>query len=174
MNIWKIDLGHSQVNFSVRHLMITTVRGVFARFDGEIKLDPTNFSTASVDLRIDVSSLNTGETQRDEHLQREDFFDAQQFPTMRFRSREVEQLNPREAVLNGDLTIKGITLPVRLHVTHQGQQIAPDGQTHHGFHAVGDLNRDDWGLNWNVVLDNGGWLVGKSIKLEIDLGLIQT
>jgi polyisoprenoid-binding protein YceI len=172
MTNWNIDLGHSQVNFSARHMMLTTTRGLFTQFGGIVQFDPTNLTDSIVEITIDTSSISTGEAKRDEHMKLEDFFEVKQFPTMNFKSRKVEAINSQKAKMTGDLTIKGITKEVVLEVTNFGQQTSQTGQVHAGFNAITTINRDDWGLTWNVALDAGGWLISKEVKIEIDLELI--
>jgi polyisoprenoid-binding protein YceI len=109
MTTWKIDLGHSQVNFSARHMMLSTTRGLFTQFEGMIEFDPTNLTQSTVEIAIDTSSISTGEAKRDEHLKLEDFFAVKQFPSMTFKSRKVEPINSQKAKMTGDLTIKGIS-----------------------------------------------------------------
>lgn len=171
-SVWKIDPKHSLVQFSARHMMVTTVRGFFSGVDGtiyDVADDPTQ---SSVEVTIDASSVTTGDPQRDGHLRSADFFDVEQFPTLTFKSRRIEGTR-EEFKLIGDLTIRGITREVALDVTYNGVGKTPYGATVAGFAAEGKLNRKDWGLNWNVGLEAGGVLVSDQIKLSLEIEATQ-
>jgi len=170
---WKIDPAHSAIHFSVRHMMISNVRGEFQRFEGTIDLDEQNPENTTVDIRIDASSINTREPQRDAHLRSADFLDVENHPYITFKSTRVERTGEKTARLHGDLTIRGITKPVVLDVEHSGILTNPWGVTSAGFEARAKINRKDWNLTWNQALEAGGVLVGDEIKVEIELELLK-
>lgn len=170
---WKIDPAHSAIHFSVRHMMISNVRGEFQRFDGTIDLDEQNPENTTVDIRIDASSINTREPQRDAHLRSADFLDVENYPYITFKSTRVERTGEKTARLHGDLTIRGITKPVVLDVEHSGILTNPWGNPSAGFEARTKINRKDWNLTWNQALEAGGVLVGDEIKVEIELELLK-
>lgn len=170
---WKIDTAHSEVNFAVRHMMISKVRGQFEKFDGTIEFDPDQPENTRLDVTIDINSINTKEEQRDNHLRSADFFDAANFPTMTFKSTGVELTGEDTARLRGDLTIRGETRPVNIDVEYAGMAKSPWGTTSAGFSARASLNREEWGLTWNQALETGGWLVGKDVDIFIDVELIK-
>lgn len=170
---WQIDHAHSHISFTARHMMISKVRGTFEKFSGEINFDEDNPTNSTAYVEIDLSSINTREEKRDAHLRSADFFNVDEYPTMTFKSTRVEQIEPNKGKLYGDLTIRGITKPVVLDVEYHGLQKSPWGQEQAGFSATATINRKDWELNWNVALETGGWLVGDTIQIEIDLELIK-
>ena len=170
---WQIDSAHSRVQFSVRHMMISTVRGRFNAFSGTVEFDEDNPTSSSVDVVIDVASIDTREQQRDDHLRSPDFFDAANFPDMTFKSKRIEQTGEKSGRMIGDLTIKDITKEVTLDVEYAGQAKSPWGTTSAGFAASGSIDRKDFGLNWNQVLETGGILVGDAIKIDIEVELIK-
>ena len=170
---WNLDTTHSQIQFSVRHMMISKVRGEFPKFSGSVSLDENNPATASLDITIDVSSINTREAQRDGHLKSPDFFNVEVYPNITFKSTSVKVTGSNTAVLTGDLTIRDVTKPVSLDVEFLGFAKSPWGTTNAGFTASGKINREEFGLGWNVALETGGVLVGKDIELNIEAELIK-
>ena len=169
MTLWNIDTTHAQANFAARHMMITTVRGSFNKITGTINFDPANPSAASVEAVIDTTTMSsTGNDQRDGHLKSPDFLDIEKFPTITFKSTKVEA-NGSEGKIYGDLTIKGVTKPVVLQAEFLGQGKSPFGTTVAGFNGKTKINREDFGLNWNMALEAGGWLVSKDITIELDV-----
>lgn len=168
---WQIDSTHSTVTFSVRHMMISTVRGRFEKFSGSVNFDDKNPANTTVDVQIETASVNTNEAQRDGHLRSADFLDAENHPTLNFKSKRVELIDSNVGKLIGDLTIRGVTHEVVLDVEYFGQNKNPWGATVAGFSASTTINRKDWGLVWNVALETGGILVGDKIKIEIELEL---
>jgi polyisoprenoid-binding protein YceI len=172
--VWTIDPAHSLIEFSVKHLMISTVKGRFNTFSGAITVDPNDFTTGSVEVTIAVSSISTGVDQRDAHLRTADFFEVEQYPTITFRSTRVEHVDDDEYYLFGDLTMHGVTKQVRLDVTHEGQIKDPMGATQRaGFTATTNLLRKDFGLTYGAVLETGGVALGDKIKVEIHLEAVQ-
>lgn len=171
MALWNIDTAHAQANFAARHMMITTVRGSFNKITGTINFDPANPSAASVEAVIETASMgSTGNDQRDGHLKSPDFLDVENFPTITFKSTKVEaSADGSTAKITGDLTIKGVTKSVVLDSEFLGQGKSPFGTTVAGFNGKTKINREDFGLTWNMALETGGWLVAKDITIELDL-----
>ena len=170
---YQIDQSHSQVQFSVRHMMISKVRGWFETFDGVINLDEETPSNSDVEIRIDAASINTHDTRRDEHLRSTDFFNAAEFPYLTFKSKQVDVLDEQRALLTGDLTIRNITHEVTLDVEYTGSAKSPWGTTSYGFAAHTVIDRKDWNLTWNAALETGGMLVGDDITIDIELELVK-
>lgn len=170
---WKIDSAHSAIQFSVRHMMISKVRGNFENFSGTIDFDPDNMTNTSVDVTIDAASISTREAQRDGHLKSPDFLDAENYPAVTFKSSRVEQTGAKSGKLYGDLTIRTITRPVVLDVEYAGLAKSPWGTTSAGFSASTKINRKDWNLTWNQALETGGVLVGDEIAISIEVELVK-
>lgn len=170
---WQIDQAHSEVNFAVRHMMISTVRGQFEKFSGIIEFDPETPENTTIDVTIESASINTKETQRDGHLRSPDFLNVTEFPNLTFKSTDVKIISDNQAQLTGDLTIRNITQSVILDVEYAGMAKSPWGTTSAGFSAKATINREDWGLTWNQALETGGWLVGKEIDISIEVELVQ-
>lgn len=170
---WKFDPSHSSVQFVARHMMLSKVRGEFEKFNVDLNLDMDNPENSSVEARIDANSINTREPQRDAHLRSPDFLNAAEYPELIFKSTRVERTGEDTAKVYGDLTIRGVTRPVVLDVTYTGMSKSPWGTTNIGFEATTKINREDWGLTWNVALETGGWLVGKEITINIETEFIQ-
>ena len=164
---YALDQSHSHVSFSARHLMVTKVRGRFPVTAGHLDIaqDPTQ---SSVVATIDVAAVDSGDPKRDEHLRSADFFDAEKYPHVTFRSTKVDDHGNGEFTLDGELTVRETTRPVTLQGEYLGSQASPWGDTRVGFTAETEINRKDWGLEWNVALETGGVLVGDKIKLTID------
>jgi polyisoprenoid-binding protein YceI len=165
---WAIDPSHSSVEFVVRHLVVTKVRGRFGTFEGTITIDPSDPHASSVEVSIQTTSIETGDEQRDAHLRTSDFFAADEFPTMTFRSTSVRPAGSDYEV-EGDLTIKGVTKPVTLSLEYNGTSPDPWGGTRAGFSAETEINRRDFGLDFDVKLDTGGALVGEKIKVQLEI-----
>src|SRR5690606_5196459 len=161
---WKLDPTHSQVEFAVKHMMFTTVRGRFAGVDGTVRADPANPSNSSVEVVIDAGSIDTRAEDRDTHLRSEDFLDVEKHPQITFRSTGVEGAHAEPGAkfkVNGELTIRGVTRPVTLDATYEGTGTDPWGGTRSGFSAATKIDRRDFGLTWNQALETGGVLVGQ-------------
>lgn len=167
MSLWKIDPTHSEVNFKVKHLVISTVTGRFDAFDASIESSLDDFSDAKITFEADVTTINTKNEQRDGHLKSPDFFDAAQFPKMSFASRAVKKLSDHELQLVGDLTMRGVTKEVTLEVIYNGSIAGFDGNPVAGFEVRGAVNRFDFGLQWNAVTEAGGVVVSNQVKIEI-------
>ncbi len=171
---WKIDPAHSHVEFSVRHLMISTVKGAFGDVRGTVWTDDSDAATALVDITIQVASIDTRQEQRDAHLRSADFFDVARFPTITFRSRLVEgNLRASQFRLVGDLTIRDVTRGIVLEVSSEGRLIDPWGAERAGFSARGKIDRTDFGLTWNQALEAGGLLVGNNIEISVEVELLR-
>jgi polyisoprenoid-binding protein YceI len=170
---WTVDATHAEVGFSVRHLMISTVRGRFGAVTGTVTLDEATPANSRVDVTVDVNSIDTRTEQRDGHLRSADFFDVATFPTMHFVSTRVEGNSTGEFRLTGNLTIRDVTREVALDVVAEGRGMDPWGNERAGFSATGKINRDDFGLGWNQALEAGGVVVSNEVKLSIDVELVR-
>jgi polyisoprenoid-binding protein YceI len=170
---WTVDYNHSSVNFGVRHLMIHTVRGQFERFQIAIDFDETKPETTFVEAIIEAASIDTNNDRRDDHLRSADFLDAANYPTIAFQGKRVELKNDRQARLIGDLTIRGLTREVSLNVEFAGTMKDPWGMTHAGFSASTRIDRRDWGLVWNQIIEGSAVLVGDEITITIELELVK-
>lgn len=169
--VWTIDASHSNVGFVARHLMVTKVRGRFNSVNGTITIaaDPLQ---SKVEATADIASVTTGDEKRDEHLRSSDFFDAANHPTMKLVSTGIEKRG-NGFVLRTDLTIKGVTKPVDFDLQFEGVGADPWGGTRAGFSAQADVNRKDWGLEWNMTLETGGVLVGDKVKIELEVEAVK-
>ena len=170
---WSIDPGHSNVEFAVKHLMISSVKGRFGINSGALHLDDADPSKTSVEIEIDAASVDTRQEQRDNHLRSADFFDTAQHPKIVFRSTRVDGDTSGEFAITGDLTIKNVTRPVALKAEFEGEVRDPWGGERLGFSAEGKINRKDFDLTWNQALEAGGWVVGDDIKLRIDAEFVK-
>lgn len=166
---WNIDLAHSGIGFTIRHMVVSKVRGRFAKFSGSLNLDDEDLTRSVVEATIDASSIDTGTPDRDTHLRSADFFDVERFPELRFRSARIEKLGNDRYKVTGDLTIRDVTREVSLDVEAGGQAKDPWGNERIGFVAKTALNRKDFGLEWNQVLEAGGVLVGDRVDIELDV-----
>jgi polyisoprenoid-binding protein YceI len=172
-DVWNMDASHSSIQFRVRHLMISNVRGEFGEFSGRIQFDGKDFSTTKADVTIQVASIDTREPDRDEHLRSADFFDASTYPTITFKSKRVQGGNDRKFSLVGDLTMRGVTKEVVLDVEGTPVVKGMRGETRVGASATTQINRQDFGVKWNRALDAGGVVVGDEIQITIDLELVR-
>jgi polyisoprenoid-binding protein YceI len=169
---WAIDPAHTTVEFAVKHLMITTVRGRFADLNGLLELDEARPEQSRVDVTIDAASIDTRQSDRDAHLRSADFFDVERFPTLRFTSRRIERAGGAFTV-EGELTIRGVTRPVTLSVTEEGRTQDPWGGQRVGYSATTKINRKDFGLTWNQALETGGFVVGDEVKITADVEFVR-
>jgi polyisoprenoid-binding protein YceI len=171
---WNIDTAHASAEFAAKHMMITTVRGGFKSVTGTIDFDPANPSQASVEATIDTASLSsTGVEQRDNHLKSADFLDIENFPTITFKSTKVEpNADGTSAKVTGDLTIRGVTRTEVLDAEFLGQINSPFGDVRAGFAGTTKINREDYGLTYNMALEAGGWLVGKEVSISLEVEAI--
>jgi polyisoprenoid-binding protein YceI len=169
---WSIDPAHSHVEFAVRHLMISTVKGRFGLVTGTVKTG-ADLAKGEVDVEIDAASIDTREAQRDAHLKSADFFDVERYPTITFRGAQITDVSGDRFKLTGDLTIHGVTREVTLDVTSEGRGKDPWGGERAGFSATTKIKRSDFGLTWNQVLETGGIAVGDEIKISLDIEAIK-
>jgi polyisoprenoid-binding protein YceI len=170
---WQTDYGHSSIEFSARHMMLSKVRGQFEKYTVTVNANEDDVTNSTVDVQIDVASINTRDANRDGHLKSPDFFDAGNFPYITFKSSRLERLSESSAKLYGDLTVRDVTNPVVLDVEYHGQAKSPWGTTNAGFTASTKISRKDWNLTWNVGLETGGVLVGDEIALQIEIELVK-
>ena len=170
---WVIDKAHSEIGFKIKHLMISNVKGVFNDFDAEIFSSGDDFLSTDIDLWLDPKSIDTGNTDRDNHLKGADFFDSEQYKEINFTSNTIEKKGDNFS-LYGDLTIKGITKQVKLDVEFGGIMKDPWGNTKAGFTVTGKINRKDWGLNWNAALETGGFLVSDDVTINCEIQLLKS
>jgi polyisoprenoid-binding protein YceI len=171
--LWKTDASHTSINFVARHMMLSKVRGEFQDFSVDFNLDTEQPEAATVEARIQAASIFTKDGQRDGHLKSADFLSVETYPDLVFKSTKIERTGEETARLHGDLTIRDVTKPVVLDVNYLGTSKSPWGATSIGFEAKTKINREDWGLTWNVALETGGWLVGKEISIEIEAEFVQ-
>ena len=170
---WEIDSSHSGIHFSVRHMVVAKVRGQFDRWTGTVSAPEGDLSRGTVEVVIDASSINTGVAQRDEHLKSADFFDVATYPELRFKSTAIRPVSNERFVLIGDLTIRGNTRQVELQASNAGQVKDPWGNQRAGFSARGSIDRKEFGLSWNQVLETGGFVVGDRIDIEIEVEAVK-
>lgn len=170
---WTLDPNHTLVEFAVRYMMITTVKGRFTSYRGTIVADEANPTQSSLDVEIDAASIDTRQEQRDGHLRSGDFLDVDHFPLITFKSTRAEQLESEHGRIYGDLTIHGVTREVPLDVTFNGRGKHPSGNEAASFTAETSINRKDFGLNWNLALETGGWLVADTVKIQIEAQLFK-
>jgi polyisoprenoid-binding protein YceI len=170
---WSIDPAHTDVLFSAKHMMVTTVRGKFHEVAGTITVDEDDPTRSTGEFTINVASLSTGVEPRDQHLRSADFFDTANHPTATFVATAVVAKGGTRYAVTGDLSIRGTTRPVTFAVELLGFYTGMNGARRTGLHATAKLAREDFGLNWNVALESGGWLVGKEVSLELDLAFEQ-
>lgn len=166
---WVIDPMHSEVQFKVKHLVISTVSGFFKSFEGELITDGDDFENAEVNFSLDINSIDTNQSQRDEHLKSAEFFDAEKYPKISFKSTSLTKTDDEEYELTGDLTIKDVTKPVKLNAEFGGSAADFYGNTKAGFEISGKINRKDFGLTWDGVTEAGSIVVGEDIKLLINI-----
>ncbi len=170
---YTLDTAHSRVGFVARHAMVTKVRGLFKEFEGKIVLDPDDPTRSSAEVSIQVASIDSQQPDRDAHLKSADFFDAERYPTITFKSTAAEQLGEDRYRLTGDLTIRAVTRQVVLDLELTGATPDPWGMFRVGFEGAVAVNRRDWGLEWNMALDAGGLLVSEKVTIELDVALVR-
>jgi len=174
MSTYQIDTAHSSAQFKVRHMMIANVKGEFDKVSGTVVFDPANPSASSVEASIDVATISTRDEQRDAHLKSPDFLDVEKFPTITFKSKEVAASGDDSFEVVGDLTIHGVTKEVNLNVEElTGEAKDPWGNLRRGAAAKTRINRKDFGMTFNMVLDTGGFMVGEEVDLTIDVEMIR-
>lgn len=171
---WEIDTAHSGIEFSVRHMMVSTVKGRFEKIKGTVELDDKDVTKSTVEVTIDLGSVNTNEPKRDGHLKSPDFFDVAKFPSATFKSTKVQRAGKNKLKVTGDLNLHGVTKPVVLEVEGPTDAFkTPFGTTVRGVRATGKLDRKDYEIGWNKVLDTGGVLVGNEVSLELNAELTE-
>ena len=170
---WSIDTTHSQITFTVRHMVFAKVRGRFGKWTGTLQLDPQDLGRSQVAVTIDAGSIDTADQQRDGHLKSPDFLDVAQFPELKFQSRRVETRGEGKARIVGDLTLHGVTREVTLDAEVSGRGKDPWGNERTGFSATTAVDRTDFGLKWNQALEAGGLLVGTKVDIDIDLQAVK-
>lgn len=169
---WTIDSSHAEIGFAVRHLMIATVRGRFGAMSGTVTVDETSPQSSKIDVTVDVTSIDTRQEMRDNHLRSPDFFDVATYPTIHFVSKRIEGDIDGTFRVVGDLTIRGVTREVTLAANLEGRTRDPWGNERAGYSATGKINRHDFGLTWNQALESGGVMVGDEVKLTVDVELV--
>ncbi len=167
---YTLDSSHTRAGFNVTHMMVTTVRGVFGTTTGTVEYDPNNLPATTVNATVAIASIDTREAKRDDHLRSPDFFDAAAFPQMTFVSKAVKNAGPAGLDLVGDLTIRGVTKEIVLHVDPFTPEVKdPSGNLKVGTRATGTINRQDFGVSWNKKLDGGGYLLSDDVRIELDV-----
>ena len=170
---WEIDATHSQATFSVKHMMISTVRGHFEVLSGKLHIDEEHPDNSWVEAEVDAASINTRDAKRDGHLRSPDFFDVEKYPKITFKSTKVTPTGNNQYRVTGSLTMHGVTKEETFHADYSGQVKDLYGLQRAAFSVKGKINRKDFGLNWNVALETGGVLVGEDVNIEIDLAAVQ-
>lgn len=170
---WNVDAAHSGIHFSVRHMVFAKVRGRFGTLRGAVALDPQDLTRASVEAEIDAGSIDTGVADRDKHLRSPDFLDVERFPVLRFQSTQVEKAGGDRYRVHGNLTIRDVTREVVLDAEYSGQAKDPWGNQRVAFTAKTSIERGDFGLQWNQILETGGVLVGERIDIELEVQAVQ-
>lgn len=168
---YTFDPAHTEVGFWARHLMVAKVRGRFSGVSGTVEVGETP-EASSIDVLIDAGSIDTRNDGRDEHLRSPDFLDVERFPHLRFRSTKVERTGERTGLIHGELTIRDVTLPVILDAEFNGVSVDPMGNPHAGFSATAEIDREAFGITWNMALETGGVLVGRTVKIELEVELV--
>lgn len=173
MSTYKIDAAHSEITFKVKHLMITNVTGSFSKFDATMESAAADFSDAKINFEADVNSISTNNADRDGHLKSDDFFSAEKYPTISFKSTSFVNKGGSDYTLTGDLTIRDITKSVSFPVEFGGTVTDPYGQVKSGFEIAGKFNRSDFGLTWSAVTEAGGVVLSDEVKLHLNVQMIQ-
>ncbi len=170
---WSVDKSHSKVGFSVSHLVITDVEGYFKDYDAQITTEGDDFSKAKIDFTVNTNSIFTDNEDRDKHLRSDDFFNSEMYPQMTFKAKSMRKVGGNKYKLTGDLTIRDVTKKVDLDVVYNGMVKDPWGNTKAGFKVTGKINRFDYNLKWNKAIETGALVVGREVKLLIDLQLVK-
>ena len=170
---WVLDPTHSELGFKIKHLMITSVSGLFKNFEAEVEMDEADFSQAQINLTAGMASISTNNEQRDIHLRTSDFFEVEKYPELIFRSTKVEKMDGDNFILFGELTLKGVTKPVQLNVEYNGLTKDPWGGERAGFVVAGKINRSDWGVNFNGVLETGGVMLSEEVRINSEIQLVK-
>jgi polyisoprenoid-binding protein YceI len=170
---WLIDPTHSEIGFKVKHMMFTNVAGKFLNYSASIETEGDDFENAKIEFSGAIDSITTGNTDRDTHLLSPDFFDAEQFPQIKFEATSFKKIDEADFELKGNLTLHGVTKAVTLETEFSGLMKDPWGNTKAGFIIAGKINRKDWNLNWNAALETGGVLVSDEVRLNIELQFVK-
>ena len=170
---WLLDPLHSELQFKIKHLMISNVSGALTSFKGEVETEEEDFSTAKISLVADMHSISTNNEQRDAHLRNSDFFEVEKYPELKFKSTKVEKTGSDTFALYGELILKGIMKLVKLHVEFNGTTSDPWGGERSGFVVTGKINRSDWGVNFNKALETGGLMLGEEVKINSEIELVK-
>ncbi|MES2593511.1 MAG: YceI family protein [Bacteroidota bacterium] len=172
VKVWSLDPTHSTLHFAVKHMVIAQAKGSFTNYTLKVETPGVDFSDAKIELEIDVNSINTNSSDRDNHLRSADFFNVAQFPTLNFVSKSWIKINDEEYKLVGDITIKDITKSIEFKVNYGGQLVDPWGNVRAGFTIEGAIDRYDFGLTWNSVLETGNAMLGKIVKLQAEFEIV--
>ena len=170
---WQLDASHSSIGFSVKHLMIATVKGSFGKYEASLSGSENDLSKPELSVTIDAASIDTSSEQRDGHLRSPDFFDVEKFPSITFAAKKIVGNAFGDFKLVGDLTIRGVTREITLDATFEGRAKDPWGNSRLGYTAKGKLNRSDFGLNWNQALEAGGVLVSEDVKISVEASFVR-
>jgi polyisoprenoid-binding protein YceI len=170
---WVIDPMHSEVQFKVKHLMISTVTGSFQKFSGTAATQSKDFENAEIEFSLDVNSISTGQEMRDNHLKNDDFFQAEKYPTIDFKSTSFQKINDTNYALVGNLTMKGVTKEVKVNAEFGGESKDYQGNLKAGFEIMGTINRKDFGLTYNALTETGGLALGEDIKLVANIQVVK-
>ena len=170
---WLLDPIHSELQFKIKHLMISNVSGAFKNFSAEVETEDEDFSTAKINLTAQMDSISTNNEQRDAHLRNSDFFEVEKYPELKFKSTKVEEVDSDTFMLHGELTMKGVTKPVKLDVEFNGATKDPWGGERAGFVITGKINRADWGINFNSVLETGGVMLSEEVRINSEIELVK-
>jgi polyisoprenoid-binding protein YceI len=170
---WLLDPMHSELQFKIKHLMISNVSGSLKNFHAEVETEDEDFSTAKINLAAQMDSISTNNEQRDAHLRNSDFFEVEKYPELKFRSTKVEKVDSDTFILQGELTMKGVTKQVKLNVEFNGVVKDPWGNERAAFAVTGKINRTDWGVNFNSVLETGGVMLSEEVKINSEIQLLK-
>jgi polyisoprenoid-binding protein YceI len=170
---WLLDPMHSELHFKIKHLMISNVSGALKNFHAEVETEEENFSTAKINLVAEMDSISTNNEQRDAHLRNSDFFEVEKYPELKFKSTKVEKTDSDIFALHGELTLKGVTKPVKLNVEFNGTTKDPWGGERAGFVVTGKINRADWGVSFNKALETGGLMLSDEVKINSEIELVK-
>jgi len=170
---WLLDPAHSELTFKIKHLMISNVSGAFKNFSAKVTTEGTDFSKANISLTAEMNSISTNNEQRDAHLRTSDFFEVEKYPQLKFTSTRIEQTGDESFNLYGNLTLKGVTKPVKLNMEFNGIMKDPHGQEKAGFLVSGKIKRSDWGININVPLEAGGLMLGEDVRIQSEVQFVR-
>jgi len=170
---WLVDPTHSELGFKIKHLMISNVSGALKNFEAEAEMDEADFSSAQINLTAAMASITTNNEQRDGHLLTSDFFEVEKYPDLKFTSTKIEKVDDDTFSLYGELTLKGVTKPVKLNVEYNGVTKDPWGGERAGFLVTGKINRSEWGVNFNGVLETGGVVLSEEVRINSEIQLVK-